>query len=662
MDSIVLHVAVPSPLYQHFDYLPLYDLPGQYQPGMRVQVPFGRQSIVGVITAVSDQSSFPREKLKSIQALVDETPLLSVEMLQLCHWASDYYHHPLGEVIAATLPKALREGRALSETPLAISKQQRSTPLALNTEQQHAVDAVLAAHGFAPFVLAGVTGSGKTEVYLQLIAAKLALGLQALVLVPEISLTPQTVARFASRFAEPIALLHSGLTDKQRLIAWSAAARGEARIVIGTRSAVFAPMPHCGLIILDEEHDQSFKQQSGFRYSARDLAVVRAKNRAIPLVLGSATPSLETLYNVKRQRYQRLSLTQRAGQAVPPTMQVLDLRNKDCHEGLSDELIQIMQEHLQQQGQVLLFLNRRGFAPILLCHHCGWVSKCARCDARMTLHVQPRYLLCHHCHEVQIPPRICPHCHQGELITLGLGTERIEQTLQKLFPLHNTIRIDRDSTTRKGSLEKMLAQMHSGEAHILVGTQMVAKGHHFRNLTLVAIVDADTGLFSSDFRATEKMAQLLMQVAGRAGREQRQGQVLVQTHQPDHPLLVTLLEQGYDAFAEKVFAEREATGLPPYSHLALIRADAKKREYAMAFLQEAKQLIVQSSLKEFLALGPVPALMERKAERFHAQLLLQSMNRRYLQQQLRPVVQRISQLPHAKKVRWSLDVDPQDVL
>lgn len=538
--------------------------------------------------------------------------------------------------------------------------------LPLNPEQRAAFEAVRASHGgFHCFLLAGVTGSGKTEVYLQLIRETLAAGRQALVLIPEINLGPQTLARFERRFNARIALLHSALTDRERLDAWLAARDGEADIVIGTRSALFTPLKRPGLIIVDEEHDASYKQQDGLRYHARDLALVRARLENVPILLGSATPALESLHNAQAGRYGLLRLTQRAGGAHPPKFIRLDVKSMPLDAGLSRPLQQAIGDTLAAGQQVLVFLNRRGFAPTLLCHDCGWISQCPRCDARMTVHQGSGELRCHHCDHRQRPPMNCPQCGKLDLRPLGAGTERAEERLRILFPNHPVLRIDRDSTSRKHAMRDLFATINSGEPCILVGTQMLAKGHHFPRVTLVAILDADGGLFSADFRASERMAQQIVQVAGRAGRAEEPGRVLIQTHLADHPLLVQLTEDGYFAFAEQALSERRAAGLPPFAHLALLRAEAHKPGQAEAFLDSAcsaaEQLLEQMGGPEVELLGPVPAPMERRAGKHRAQLLLQCMSRAPLHRLLTPWLQSLEQLPGGRQVRWSLDIDPIDL-
>jgi primosomal protein N' (replication factor Y) len=550
-----------------------------------------------------------------------------------------------------------------SAPPSGPPRQSLTRPLALNPAQSAAVDTVcVGLDQFQTFLLDGVTGSGKTEVYLQIVAAVLEQGRQALVLVPEIGLTPQLIQRFQRRLPCMQALLHSGLNDRERLNAWLQAGSGDAGVIIGTRSAIFTPLKNPGIIILDEEHDGSFKQQDGFRYNARDLAIVRARRLEIPVLLGSATPSLESLHNVQRDRYQCLRLPERVGAALAPKIALLDMRRQKLEEGgLSAPLLKRMEDHLEQGNQVLLFLNRRGFAPTLICHECGWVGQCRQCDAHLTVHLRRHRLICHFCGAEQALQAACPGCGSIDLRALGQGTERIETTLEKRFPDVGIARIDRDSTRRKGSLQQMLQEIRQGRRRILIGTQMLAKGHHFPDVTLVGIVDADQGLFGADYRASERMAQQILQVAGRAGRADKPGLVLIQTHHPGHPLLQTLIRKGYAAFAAIALNERLNTGLPPFSCQALLRAEADQAEPAQVFLREAAALASDSTCEVDL-LGPAPAPMERRAGRYRAQLLLQTAERRVLHRLLDPWVEQLSGLKSGRKVRWSLDVDPLDLL
>ncbi|MDF9433838.1 primosomal protein N' [Chromohalobacter israelensis] len=515
---------------------------------------------------------------------------------------------------------------------------------------------------YHPCLLHGVTGSGKTEVYLQLIEAVLARGRQALVLVPEIGLTPQTLSRFRQRFQVPVVALHSGLTDLERLDAWDAARTGRAPIVIGTRSAVFTPLAMPGVIVIDEEHDGSFKQQEGLRYHARDLAIARAHRDGIPIVLGSATPSLETLAQARSGRYRHLRLTQRANRHAPARLEMVDLRGRPRQGGLIPPAIEGIRQALNAGGQVLVFINRRGFAPTLACHACGWLAECPHCDARMTLHRQPQELVCHHCDFHRALPDACPTCESGDLRPLGSGTERTEETLAALFPDTPVHRIDRDSTRRKQAFEEILREIRRGEPCLLVGTQMLAKGHHLPHVTLVVVVNADAGLYASDFRALEQSAQLLVQVAGRAGRAEHPGRVLIQTLHPDDPNLRMLADSGYEALAGQLLEERRLAGLPPFRHLALARFEAARETHVAEVAGNAAE-----ALREWLAaqgstvtcLGPVPAPMERRQNRYHMQVMLSDTRRSSLHRACAWLVQWLENHPDGRRVRASLDIDPQ---
>ena len=726
----IFRVALDTPLRRLFDYLPPARPQGATPPvvGARARVPFGRQRLVGVIIETAEFSEVPASRLKPILEVLDPVPLLDGAALSLVQWVAEYYHHPIGQVLASALPKALRLGAATTASearwhateagvaaaaagePRRAPRQrtlleflvargataapvldenaaswreaaraltgrgwiasteavlaQAATAPALRTcgpqllpGQSTAVETIAAARGsFGTFVLHGITGSGKTEVYLRLIERVLLEGGRALVLVPEIGLTPQLLGRFRERFEAPLAVLHSALTDHERLLAWRDAFSGHARIVLGTRSAVFAPVPDLGLIVVDEEHDASFKQhEGGFRYSARDVAVVRARHAGVPVVLGSATPSLETLHNVNAGRYSRLRLQERAAHAQPPRLKLVDLRDSPVRSGLSTPAVLAIERHLVD-GQVLVFLNRRGYAPTLLCTACGWIAPCRDCDARLTVHLGAGRLRCHHCGADAPLPARCPQC--GFLVKpVGQGTERIEETLGTVFPGVAIARLDRDVVRRRGDMEGVMRRMSSGEARILVGTQMVTKGHDFPNVTLVVVLNADQGLFSTDFRAPERLAQTLVQVAGRAGRGARPGEVLIQTEFPDHPLLVSLLAAGYDGFAHAALEERSQAAWPPFSRLAALRDSAPTAAAALGFLSEARRLARRPPPGVRL-LGPVPAAMAKRAGRYHAQLLVECRERQRLHAFLDEWLPQVEQHRSARGVRWSLDVDP----
>lgn len=664
--SVIIRVAVFSPLRRCFDYLvPDTDSFKPLLPGLRVLVPFGRKERIGIITDISDHSDLSFDKLKPISKILDDTPLFPSSIYRLVLWASQYYHHPIGEVFETALPNYLRKGKLLPEVSydsIVENTSFVSQPFAeLNEEQTVATHCFLEAitqSKFQAFLLQGVTGSGKTEVYMAAIQKALEQQKQALILVPEIGLTPQMLQRLTQRFSVPIAVLHSGLTEKQRFLAWNQARLGIAPIVLGTRSATFTPLARPGVFIVDEEHDASFKQQEGIRYSARDLLMMRGTLEQCPVILGSATPSLETLYNVEKQRYRKLSLSQRANFAKPPKMQIVDIRHKKLKEGLSHALIKHIGLHLEAKGQVLLFLNRRGFAPVFMCYDCGYIAQCKHCDAKLTLHYKKRLLKCHHC-DYTIPLQsTCPSCQGHNVQPLGVGTERLEAALLEEFPGYPVLRIDKDTTRKKGSLKTAVEQIQKGEAQILLGTQMLAKGHHFPDLSLVAILDIDNALFSLDFRGTERLGQLLTQVAGRAGRAKRLGEVLLQTCHPTHPLIQQLIKDDYDVFSDNLLNDRRMACLPPYSYQALLRAEAKNSETVFNFLNKVKLLLLQKKSNHLEILGPVTAPMERRSGKYHAQLLLQSTRRHHLQNILATLPNSIDALIDFRSVRWSLDVDP----
>ena len=556
------------------------------------------------------------------------------------------------EIIVPTEQKSWQQ--ALGDNPL-VNLDNRLT---LNKQQALAFSQLLFQEGFNVWLLEGVTGSGKTEIYLQYIEEVLKKGKQVLVLVPEIGLTPQTVRRFQARFNVEIDVLHSNLNDTQRLNVWERARTGQSAIVIGTRSALFTQFSDLGLIILDEEHDGSFKQQDGWRYHARDLGIVLAQKLNIPILLGSATPSLESVNNVQNGKYHHLVLSKRAGNATALRQFVIDLKHQRIQNGLSEPLLQRMQEHLEKGNQVLLFLNRRGFAPVLLCHECGWIDECHHCEKPYTYHQHQRVLRCHHCGAQKTVPMQCGHCGSTHLVTTGLGTEQLEETLKARFPQYNIARIDRDSTARKGKLEGYLDDIQQGKSQILIGTQMLAKGHHFPNVTLVALVNVDNALFSLDFRAEERLAQLYVQVAGRSGRAEKQGEVVLQTHYPDHPLLTTLLEKGYQAFAEETLKLRHNMGLPPFSFQALFKAQCRHSEEAENALSQLASFFYEQKIEGLQVLGPIPAPFSKKAGQYRWQLLLQHASRK----QLQAALSRYSpELIKSSQVRLILDVDPLDL-
>lgn len=600
---------------------------------------FGRAHLQAKIVRMLDHGPLPH------QAMIDEDiSTTTLNTLQEKGWIQAKHTQP-------TRPN----------WPKALENQQYKPQL--NEEQAIAVATINQHQGFGCFLIDGVTGSGKTEVYLNLIQPVLAQGKQALVLVPEIGLTPQTINRFKRRFHVPVEVMHSGLNDTERLNAWLSARDKQAGIIIGTRSALFTPFANLGIIIVDEEHDASYKQQDTLRYHARDVAVMRGHKENFPVILGSATPALETLHNAQTGKYHYLSLTQRAGNAQPAKHHVLDIKGLYLEGGLSAPLIAQMRRHLNAGNQVMLFLNRRGFSPALMCHECGWIAECKRCDAYYTFHQGSQEIRCHHCGSQRPVIQQCQGCGSTQLVSVGVGTEQLEKQLELLFPEFKTIRIDRDSTRRKGSLESALESIRNGEYQILIGTQMLAKGHHFPDVTLVGLLDVDGSLYSSDFRASERLAQLFIQVAGRAGRASKPGEVLLQTHHPEHTLLQSLLHKNYQHFAQTALAERKIAQLPPYSFLTLLRAEGDNNDQVEAFLRQVRHTLEAHPLydDQCLVLGPMPAPLAKRSGKFRWQLLLQVTTRRQMQRLIASSKPAIQLLPLAKKVRWTMDIEPQDL-
>ena len=721
----IFKISIPNTHHDAFDY---YADTVEPCIGARVWVPFRRQKRLGVVVAKALVAE-PHASTKTILDVIDHKPLLSGEILALCHWISGYYQSPLSEVIPLALPKKCRQGedaelpmistyhlamdaaeahthigaRSLKQHqlidlfsmhPLPLSKKtltqagfsapqldallskgvlgvqtapekpmvrltQPTDPLPLNPEQAVAVQTISAhLQSYHCFLLEGVTGSGKTEVYLQVITKVLAAGLQVLVLVPEIGLTPQLLARFQARFKEPIAVIHSHLNDTERQQAWLWAKEASVKLVIGTRAAIFTPMPALGLIVIDEEHDLSLKQMEGVRYSARDTALMRAHLRHIPIILGSATPSLESLHNSALHKYHLLRLSQKALSSTPLRYQILDIRNQMLQHGLAEATLALIGQHLEQQNQVLVFINRRGFAPVLLCHQCGWMADCRACDAHLTMHKSLGRLICHHCGLTQRIPTHCDQCKSHDLVPIGAGTQRVHDHLSATFPSVSLVRIDRDEVRKKQALDASLARIHEGDAQLIVGTQMLAKGHHFPRLTLVVVLDADQGFYNQDFRSLERLGQLLTQVAGRAGRAEFPGHVLIQTHVPQHPLLNLLVQQGYDAFAQSLLTTRQQAELPPYHFLSVIRAQGKALPKLLQTLYAMKDQLQVQGLR---VLGPAPAPLARKGGMHRMQLMVKSPSRKHLGRALTQLREWITNNKIANGIRWNIDVDPMDL-
>lgn len=733
-DGRIVEVAVFAPVRRTFDYLlPSKSSSADDVVGRRALVPFGRSTRVGIVLRRKSSSVLQSNRLKDISKFLDSTPILSSQSLELVHWASLYYHHPIGEVAASMLPTRMRRrngssvkkskvwrltqtgSEIVSETDNRAHRQKQllvllgqgsctqesfseldfewrpvlrrllakrwveevedrletvfsveessSSSILLNDEQRGAVHQIATHLGeFAAIVVHGVTGSGKTEVYLQVVESCLNRGKQSLLLVPEIGLTRQLVNRFRERFGSRVGVMHSGLRESERLATWERCTRGELGLLVGTRSAVWTPLPELALIIVDEEHDQSYKQQDGFRYSARDIATVRAQLDGIPVVLGSATPSLETLANVRRGKYLYTRITSRPRNISMPRVTLIDVRGIPLTSGLSSELVDAIKASLDRKGQVMLFLNRRGYSPLLICRGCGEPQRCDRCDSYLVYHKAPETVRCHHCDKKWTAIRLPSCCSDPSPTHIGLGTERIEESIRELFPKKSVRRIDRDSVRRKGYFDGVLTEVAEGRVDILIGTQMLAKGFDFSNVALVGVVDTDSRLYSVDFRAEERLAQLLIQVAGRAGRASSTGRVLVQTHQPHHPVLRQIIEHGYDGYAEKALRQREEAGLPPYSAMTILRADSRQPTEALKFLGLVRNVLNSPVQEDFEVSYPIPAFMERRAGKYRALIVIRANSRVRSGQLLETHLSRIDAIARRSHVRWSLDVDPQDTL
>jgi primosomal protein N' (replication factor Y) len=656
----VMRVALDVPLDTLFDYL----LPDSLTvaPGDRVAVPFGTRQRFGLAIEAAAGTEVAEGKLKEVARVLDGVPRLPAEWLDFIRFLAGYYQRPFGETAVAALPPRLRSLRPLPKKVLGSASATSGTRFVPShpptAAQTGAIEKISAALGsFRAFLLHGVTGSGKTEVYLRLIERALAQGTQALVLVPEISLTPQLEARIRDAFPDThIAVMHSGLEDVARTAAWLSCARGDAGIVLGTRLAVLAPFPRLGLVVIDEEHDTSFKQQEGLRYSARDAAVALAQRARCPVILGTATPSLESWQNSLSGRYERIDLPERAIRGARlPQVRAIDLRAEPLEHGVASSSIEAIRNRLARREQSLVFINRRGYAPVLSCDACGWAAGCSRCTARLVLHTADRCLRCHHCGAEHAVPRHCPTCGNADLRPTGRGTQRIEESIARLFPGARVVRIDRDIARRRAALAQTLEEVRRGEGDILVGTQLLAKGHDFPRLTLVCVLEADNALFSTDYRATERLFSTLVQVAGRAGRREEPGEVRVQTRYPAHPLFAALARHDYAGFATALLAERKAGGFPPFLFEVALRAEATKLDAAIEFLRDAKRLAAAPS--RVRAYDPVPLVITRKAGLERAQLIAQSESRPALQEyatRLRETLQALS----SRQVRWHLDVDP----
>ncbi|MBK4764880.1 MAG: primosomal protein N' [Pantoea sp. Brub] len=728
----IVRVALPIPLFNLFDYRILQGM--QPAVGGRVRVYFRNRKMIGIVVSLKKDSKIPEKKLKIIEEVLDNTSIYSNKLWKVLHWAANYYHVPLGEVLINAIPNLLRQGKSINinsiiswkitqkgsvvnlasfkqapkqQTALTILRQQpifhyqiknlgitssimkslckkglcclnedkliksnwcnyfsiKNSHIVLNHDQKIAVDSIFKkSSNYVAWLLFGITGSGKTEVYLKIIEKMIFFNRQSLILVPEIGLTIQTIDYFRQRFNVPIDILHSSLNNQEKLAVWLRAKRGETAIIIGTRSALFIPLARPGVIIIDEEHDSSYKQQDGWRYQARDLAVLRAYEENIPIIMGSATPALESLHNVYIGKYHQLNLIKRASKNTLVFKQIINLRSTQLIGGLATQLIDKISEHLYANNQVLLFLNRRGFSPILLCHDCGWIAECKKCEHYYTLYQNQQQLRCHYCNTQKSLYSECPNCNSITLIPIGVGTEQIEKKLSTLFPNIPISRIDYDTTRNKGAFKKYLNFVNKGGAHILIGTQMITKGYNFLDVTLVIIIDVDSSLFSTDFRASEKFAQLYTQVAGRAGRAGKTSEVLLQTYHPNHPILKTLINEGYLSFAKQMLLDRKYGSLPPWTNHALFRAEDFNNYKVIMFLTKIHNIIKSKCLndKSIWFIGPIPSLQPKKNGRWRWQLIIQHNSRKKLQLLLNKTLPLINALPEARKIHLILDIDPID--
>ena len=714
--SLICKISIPNTYAHAYDYQRHADLPAI---GTRVLVPFKKRERIGVIIDYAAPDKV--RQLKEVLRVIDEQPLFSQEYMAWLKWIANYYHVPFSEILALAMPKTLREEVLPHEPPkitflkliasqLSIPKQQKkilqlqrflqqqgqalsieqlkhegfskatltkavamqvaeyeyredivsftasANSVSLNLEQQQAVAAIDSGL-FKPYLLQGVTGSGKTEVYIELIKKTLQQGKQALLLIPEIGLTSGINHRLKTRLDTHIVVFHSHLSEKQRFKNWQQAYFGHAGLVLGTRSAIFAPLPNLGLIIIDEEHDLSFKQQDGVRYSAKDSLIMRAKMQNIAIILGTATPALESFYNAQHHRYKLVLLTKKALNDTPLSFSLVDLRQKKTLHGVADDTLQYIKKHLALHQQVLVFINRRGYAPLLFCHDCGSAVGCKRCDVNLTLYRAKNYLTCHHCGWGQKPPKQCIKCSSAHLVPVGCGTEQVADYLTLCFPEAKVLRFDRDVMKNKVEIEKGLLSIQNKEINIIVATQMLAKGHHFANLNLVVILDGDSGFYQSDFRALERLGQMITQVAGRAGRADKPGEVIIQTHLPKHPLLLTLIQQGYEPFITQLLKQREEAQLPPYNYLALVRVQGKNATNVISCIKLLAQSIADYPIE---VLGPAPAPIEKKAEVHRWQLVLKAWKRHDLHSSLEQISAWLGK--HCLgSTRWFIEVDPYDL-
>ncbi|MBH44689.1 MAG: primosomal protein N' [Gammaproteobacteria bacterium] len=662
----IVNVVLDIPIYHSFDY----SLPKgmqKLQSGVRVEVPFGKRKSIGLVISKKNGASLNNNdkfSLKEIISVIDKEPILDKSIMNLCEWSADYYQYPLGQVIFTAIPPILRKGRLIQsikekKNDCIISNIKK--PIKLNDEQNAIFSQIIKnLNKFKSYVIEGITGSGKTELYIKISEYILSQNSQILIIVPEINLTPQTVQRFQKYLNYNIETYHSSLTESKKLGIWSRCKKGEIDIVIGTRSSSFLPFKNLSLIIVDEEHDSSLKQQEKFRYHARDIAIVRAMKSNIPVILGSATPSFETLQNCHNNKFIKYELTKRYHKTALPKIMIIDTNIDEPIDGISSELEKNIKSELKDKKQILLYIGRRGFSHALMCKNCDWISKCHKCDSYMTYHDVSKTLWCHYCgyRKKFSQKKLCDCQENCNIVPVGYGTERIERRLNDLFPDARIMRVDSDTITNNKKLIEFVDKTNTGKIDILVGTQMLVKGHDFPNVSLVGIIDIDSGLFSLDFRGLEKTAQLITQVSGRSGRHNVQGKVIIQTRKPNHHLILELLKNGYKNFSAKALVERKEASLPPFSYIALLRSSSYKKNDCQNFLENIKNYFQNDSNVNFF--GPAPAPIAKKNNKYSYQMMISSLNRKFLllkSYQIREYILKRK----LNNIKWSIDIDPIDL-
>ena len=659
MNKNIAQIAIIKPLHNLFDY----EIPKKssyLKPGSRVRVEFGKKLLIGFVIKIKEQNSYSNYKLKEIIEVIDKTPIIDKETLDLFIWVSNYYHAPLGQIIGIGTPALFRQGKNLKENKIdkaEINTDNLSKEFTLSEEQNIATKIIKKSlNTYKCFLLDGVTGSGKTEVYKNIQNFIYKMGLQTLIIVPEKNLIPELLDYFDSKNLRVLEY-HSSLTPKKKYINWNLIQNCETDIIIGTRSSVFLKIPKLGLIIADEEHDQSYKNNSEAKYNARDIAIYRAKNKNIPIILGSATPSSESILNVTKKKYIHIKMRSRINNRPLPNLKVVNMSNKK-NTILSEEVISSIQKRITNKEQTLIYLNRRGYSPVITCDNCSWIPKCEECNLNMTFHKNKKILICHHCGRMKKFYDKCFACNSSEISYIGEGTEKIEEVIQNEFSKSNVIRIDSDSTRKKGQAEKIFDDIKDNKYDILIGTQMLSKGHNFPNITLVVVMNIDQSLFSPRLKAIEQLAQQLVQVSGRSGRGLKKGEVILQTSFPENEDLKCLIEQGYEKWVKNLLFLRGNLGLPPHRNWGVIKAKARKYIYAENFLDNIKKIIQKNN--EIEIFGPMPSSMQKKANLFYLNLIIQAKSKAKLNYVIKDCIPSIKDIPYSNKIKWTIDIDPID--